>query len=108
HVRKAAPAADSVLDAGAVSNGLHRNPGFGVTCKIPAGWVLRTEEMNAPEDEDEALAATTKDNRAALDGTAEGGCLHTCGRVLLATFARPPAARGEDVNSSIAIAAEGA
>ena len=106
HVRKAAPAADSVLDAGSVSNGLYRNPGFGVTCKIPAGWVLRTEEMNAPEDEDEAPAATTKDNRAALDGTAEGGCLHTCGRVLLATFARPPAARGEDVNSSILIAAE--
>ena len=31
---------------------------------------------------------------------------HGCGRVLLAAFSRPPEARGEDVNSSILIAAE--
>ena len=47
-------------------------------------------------------------NRATPDRTAEGGCPHTgvCGRVLLAAFSRPPMAHGEDVNSSILIAAE--
>jgi hypothetical protein len=89
HGRKAAPAAESVLDAGSVSNGLYRNPGFGFTCKIPAGWVLRTEEMNAQEDDTKPDAGNA-------------------GRVLLAAFARPPQARGEDVNSSILIAAESA
>ncbi len=82
--------ADSRLDAGSVNNGAYRNRGFGFTCKIPAAWVLRTEEMNAREDDDAKSAA----------GKA--------GRVLLAAFARPPLARGEEVNSSILIAAESA
>jgi len=99
--------ADAKLDAGSVSNGIYKNQSFGFTCKIPAGWVLRTEEMNAREDEP-APQAATKDDRVVLDRTAEGGCPHTCGRVLLAAFARPPQARGEDVNSSILIAAESA
>jgi hypothetical protein len=112
--KKPASGAGSLLDSGAVSAGLYRNPGFGFTCKIPAGWVLRTEEMNAREGED---AAPAKDGRAALDRTlrgsgqaAAGGCPHTggCGRVLLAAFSRPPEARGEDVNGSIVIAAESA
>ncbi len=105
HARKAA--AVTRLDAGSVINGIYRNPGFGFACKIPAGWVLRTEEMNAGQDGNEAPA---KEGRAALDRTAEGGCPHTggCGRVLLAAFSRPPEARGEDVNSSILIAAESA
>jgi hypothetical protein len=95
HARKAAAAAR--LDAGSVVNGVYRNQSFGFACKIPAGWVLRTEEMNARQDGNEAPAA-------------EGGCPHTgsCGRVLLAAFSRPPEARGEDVNSSILIAAESA
>ncbi len=77
------------------------------------GWVLRTEEMNPRQDGNEVPA---KEGRTALDRTApstslragEGGCPHTgiCGRVLLAAFSRPPEARGEDVNSSILIAAE--
>src|SRR5271170_6052333 len=66
HGRKAVPVAESRLDAGSVSKGVYRNPGFGFTCKLPAG------------------------------------------RVLLAAFSRPPLARGEDVNSSILIAAESA
>jgi hypothetical protein len=90
HVRKAAPAADSRLDAGSVSKGEYRNPGFGFTCKIPSAWVLRTEEMNAREDGGPAPDV----------GKAQ--------RVLLAAFSRPPEARGEDVNSSIVIAAESA
>ncbi|HEV3305119.1 MAG TPA: hypothetical protein VGZ91_01660 [Candidatus Sulfotelmatobacter sp.] len=90
HVRKAAPAGDSRLDAGSVSNGLYRNQAFGFTCKIPAGWVLRTEEMNDQQNEQ-----PTPDSAKVA-------------RVLLAAFLRPPAARGEDVNSSILIAAESA
>jgi hypothetical protein len=77
-----------------VSNGVYRNPSFGFTCKIPVGWVLRTEEMNA-RDSDHAKSAADKSEDAGK-----------AGRVLLAAFSRPPEARGEEVNSSILIAAE--
>jgi len=77
HTRKAVSGVGSGLDAGSVSNGVYRNPGFGFACKIPAGWVLRTEEMN---------------ERANSDAKKDAA------RVLLAAFSRPPAARGEDVN----------
>jgi hypothetical protein len=77
-----------------VSNSVYRNPTFGFTCKIPAAWVLRTDEMNA-RDDDNANA-----DKAAWAGKA--------GRVLLAAFSRPPEARAEDINSSILIAAESA
>jgi hypothetical protein len=89
--------ATSPLDSGAVSAGAYRNSAFGFTCKIPAQWVLRTEEMNAQDDQGEKAdtAKATKDASKA-------------GRVLLAAFSRPPLARGEDVNSSIVIAAESA
>ena len=103
HARKAAPSAEPRLDAGSVSNGVYRNPSFGFAYKIPAGWVLRTEEMNARQDEG---VPTTKESRAGLDRTAGGGCPHTGSCVLLAAFSRPPEARGEDVNSSVLIAAE--
>jgi hypothetical protein len=90
-----------------VKAGVYRNSAFGFTVKVPQGWVLRTEEMNAREN-DEASAEETY--RAAPDRTAEGGCPHTggCGRVLLAAFSRPPEARAGDVNASILIAAESA
>jgi len=97
HARKPAPAADSRLDAGSVSNGTYRNPGLGFTCKIPAGWVLRTEEMNARDDEETKPGA----DKANTD-------TDNAGRVLMAAFSRPPEARAEDVNSSILIAAESA
>jgi hypothetical protein len=90
--RKPASKLSSGPDKGSVTDGLYRNPAFGFTCKIPAGWVLRTEEMNAQEDES-----------ASAETAASAG---KSGRVLLAAFSRPPAARGEDVNSSILIAAE--
>jgi hypothetical protein len=95
HVRKPATASGFQLDAGSVSNGVYRNAGFGFTCKIPAGWVLRIEEMNTQEDADvkpEGVKSSPEASKA--------------GRVLLAAFARPPLAHGEDVNSSILIAAE--
>jgi hypothetical protein len=100
-----AAAASSGLDAGVVGNGVYRNKTLGLSCKIPAGWALRTEEMNSAEDE--SAPGTDEDHsRAAPDRTAEGGCPHKCSKVLLAAFSRPPEARGEDVNSSILIAAE--
>ena len=86
--------AGSPLDSGAVSNSVYRNPAFGFTCKIPAAWVLRTEEMNARDDE----GTKADSGKAPTDGKA--------GRVLLAAFSRPPEARAEDINSSILIAAE--
>jgi hypothetical protein len=104
HTKKPAPIG-AALDLGSVGDGVYRNKALGVACKIPAGWVLRTEEMNAREDETAA-----PDSRTPLDRTAEGGCPHTggCGRVLLAAFSRPPEAKAEDVNASILIAAESA
>src|SRR5579872_5588612 len=99
HSSKSAPA-DSGLDPGAVTDGVYRNKTLALSCKIPAGWVLRTDEMNAPverkEDEKEAPA------QPAAPASSAGA------KVLLAAFSRPPEARAEDVNSSILIAAESA
>src|ERR1017187_4807953 len=94
-IRRPTPAADSKLDSGTVSAGVYRNPGFGFACKIPAGWVLRTEEMNVREGQ------STDGDKTAADSS-------KAGRVLLAAFSRPPEARAEDVNGSILIAAESA
>jgi hypothetical protein len=92
--RRASSGADSSPDPGNVSNNVYHNTGFGFTCKIPAGWVLRTGEMNE-RDDDGAKAGGV----AAMDSGQPG-------RVLLAAFSRPPLARAEDVNASILIAAE--
>jgi hypothetical protein len=86
---------DSSFDGGAVSAGVYRNKALGLSCKIPEGWVLRTEEMNARDADDDGSA-----HPGSLEKTDSGG------RVLLAAFSRPPEARAEDVNSSIVIAAE--
>ncbi|MHB8216692.1 MAG: hypothetical protein ACYDDS_11480 [Candidatus Sulfotelmatobacter sp.] len=94
-VKKSASGAGSPLDSGVVSAGVYRNPAFGFTCKIPAGWVLRTEEMNTRDDED-------------TSGQPAKGATRQPGRVLLAAFSRPPEAKAEDVNGSILIAAESA
>jgi hypothetical protein len=88
---------DAAPDPGTLSKGAYRNAGFGFTCKIPPGWVLRTEQMNERNDEDPTTESGPK-------GAAPG----KSGRVLLAVFSRPPLARAEDVNSSILIAAESA
>jgi hypothetical protein len=93
-VKKSASATNAKLDPGVVSAGAYRNAAFGFTCKIPPAWVLRTEEMNQQQGEDEKADAGKKATDA--------------GRVLLAAFSRPPEARAEDVNGSILIAAESA
>jgi hypothetical protein len=56
--------------------------------------------MNAREEDDRTDAKTSPQG---AQGNTEDG---RAGRVLLAAFSRPPEARGEDINSSILIAAE--
>jgi len=82
----------SILDAGSVNAGVYRNTPFGFSCIVPAGWVLRTDEMNARADGSNTGKAGNSTDKAS--------------RVLLAAFSRPPEARAEDVNASILIAAE--
>lgn len=106
HIRKSPAAAGSGLEDGAVANGVYRNKTLALTLKIPAGWVLRTDEMNAREEGSDLVA---KDG-AGAQGSSKGAERITAndGRVLLAAFSRPPGAQGEDVNGSIVIAAESA
>src|ERR1700733_2084489 len=53
---------DPVLDGGSVKAGVYRNSTFGFSVRVPEGWVLRTEEMNAGNPR-------------------SGGCPHACGKV---------------------------
>jgi hypothetical protein len=87
---------DGSLEPGAVLNGVYRNKSLGLSCKIPEGWVLRTEEMNAREESGDQKPSPQRAQWNTEDG----------GQVLLAAFSRPPEARGEEVNGSILIAAE--
>jgi hypothetical protein len=91
HTKKAAPPIESALDSGSIANGVYRNKMLGLSCKVPAGWVLRTDEMNNPEEEGAEKAKSSQASNA---------------KVLLAAFSRPPEARAEDVNASVVIAAE--
>ena len=96
HTKESSTTGATAVDNGAVSNGIYRNKALGLACKIPEGWVLRTEEMNSQDQaKDEEKPSTQGTQRS----TGEQ-------RVLLATFSRPLEARGQDVNSSILIAAE--
>jgi hypothetical protein len=99
--RPPAPA-DSEIDSGAVNNGLYRNRSLAFTCRIPEGWVLRTDEMNTRQPDE----SPTAEKPARPAPTPGSGCPQACGKVLLAAFSRPPEARGEDVNASLVIAAE--
>jgi hypothetical protein len=109
HVRKPASARDSSLD-GEVNNGVYRNKNLGFACKIPAGWVLRTEEVNARDEEAQSEASTSEQKDSAVapksDATGSEQISANGGKVLLAAFSRPPEATAEDVNSSILIAEE--
>jgi hypothetical protein len=92
--RAASHSARSSVDPGTVAAGVYRNKTLGFSCKIPDGWVLRTDDMNKPEDQPNADAA------APAPASSAGA------KVLLAAFSRPPEAQGEEVNASILIAAE--
>ena len=87
------------IDAGTVVKGVYRNRALALTCKIPAGWVLRTEEMNARDEKGEA-------EDTAPDHPQPSQQDKRAGKVLLAAYSRPPDAKGEEVNASIMIAAE--
>jgi hypothetical protein len=108
HGKQAASSADSGIEAGTVTNGFYRNKTMGLTCKVPPGWVLRTDEMNAREEKQEGEKKDEKkdENTAAQPPAAAASSAGS--KVLLAAFSRPPEARAEDVNASILIAAESA
>ena len=99
-LKRPAHAIETGIDAGGVVNGVYRNKTLRLSYKIPAGWVLRTEEMNARDNANTAPARNSESSpQRAQRGTGDT-------RVLLAAFSRPPEARGEDVNASVVIAAE--
>jgi hypothetical protein len=100
HLKRPAAPIDAAIEAGAVANGVYRNKSLALSCKIPEGWVLRTEEMNDREEEEEQ-----KDKADSAESPA-GAASSAGAKVLLAAFSRPPAARAEEVNSSILIAVE--
>ena len=100
HLKKPAASTESGIDNGTVTNGVYRNKTLAFSCKIPEGWVLRTEEMNARDEKE-------KEDKGSKDSTAPQTAASSAGaKVLLAAFSRPPEARAEDVNASILIAAE--
>jgi hypothetical protein len=70
-------------DLGSVRDGVYRNVAFGISYKIPYGWVQRTESMR-------------EDNASQPEKS----------YVLLTTFERPPEATGDSVNSAVVITAE--
>ena len=102
------------MDAGTVTNGFYRNKTLGLTCKIPPGWVLRTDEMNAREvkqeevKQEEGKQDDEKKEEASAAPAQPPAASSASSKVLLAAFSRPPEARAEDVNASILIAAESA
>ena len=104
HVNRST-AANGIED-GAVTNGVYRNKSLALSFKIPPGWVLRTEEMNAGEQGSDA--ETASESKSLPQGARGNAGESRGGRVLLAAFSRPPEAKGEDVNSSLLIAAESA
>jgi len=103
-------ATDSALDPGAVTNNVYRNKTLALSCKVPSGWVLRTDELNArpekTEEEEKAEGKNQETNNAEKKDVQPAPA--SSAKVLLAAFSRPPEARAEDVNSSILIAAESA
>ena len=106
-VTKSVAASDSGIN-GTVANGFYTNKTFAFTCKIPPGWVLRTDELNAREEKKEE-DKKAEDKSGDTPTAAQPPAASSAGaRVLLAAFSRPPEAHGEDVNASILIAAESA
>jgi len=97
HAKPSSAHSAGALDDGWVTDGNYKNNTLGLSCKIPDGWVLRTDEMN---EHQQSKDAATPPPETAAPASSVGG------RVLLAAFSRPPEARAEDVNSSILIAAE--
>jgi hypothetical protein len=96
--------AEPGLDSGGVVGAFYRSKTLALSCKIPPGWVLRTKEMNAREEG--SGSGKDSESKSSLQAPQRSTGEGNGGRVLLATFSRPPEAKGEDVNGSIVIAAE--
>lgn len=94
-------AAEGPLDPGSISDGAYRNKSLGLIWEIPEEWVLRTDQMNA-EQQQEIGSATGPASSSKPDAHASSAGA----KVLLAAFSRPPEAAGQEVNSSMLIAAE--
>ena len=104
---KPATKPDSTLDPGAVTNGVYHNKTLALSCKIPPGWVLRTDELNLRDEN--GAEKKEEENKEDKKNEAQPPAASSAGaRVLLAAFSRPPDVRAEDVNSSILITAENA
>ena len=103
--KKPAAEANSGLDSGSIANGVYTNKTLALSCKVPPGWVLRTDEMNAREEQKEAEKEVKKEGDAAAQPTSTQAS-SAGAKVLLAAFSRPPEARADDINASIVIAAE--
>jgi hypothetical protein len=107
HSAKAAPHQTS-------DSQLYRNTTFGFRYKIPYGWVDRSKEMQ----EQAATASSDPPGNSAADPSPENIPIPKAAPtptkekkapqadVLLAIFERPPAARGDNVNSAVVIASE--
>jgi hypothetical protein len=80
--KPSANARAATLDPGTTSGDIYRNSSLGFICKIPFGWVDRTEDSTAD---------STDPKKSIL---------------LLAVFEHPPEATGASVNSAIVVAAE--
>ena len=81
-------AAKNSLDPGLVISGTYRNKSLGLSCKIPEGWVLRTDEMNVGSRD------TTTNDAADSSKPADAHASSASAKVLLAAFSRPPEAKG--------------
>ena len=100
-------ATSSGLDPGSIANNLYHNKTLGLTFKVPDGWVFRTEELNAREDTEPKAGQPDQKEPAQKDKEGKPTPASSSGSVvLLASFSRPPEAKGEDINSSVLIAAE--
>ncbi|MGA2856890.1 MAG: hypothetical protein ABSE40_08480 [Candidatus Sulfotelmatobacter sp.] len=111
HATKPTAPNGSGIDPGSLSNGVYRNKTLGFTCKIPDGWVLRTDEMNAPDESSAQPPAADKTSNEsqppAIPKNPQAPPTRAqSARVLLAAFSRPPQVRSQEVNASIVIAAE--
>lgn len=85
HAQKTRPA-NSAHGCGALSGQVLRCFQFGFIYNVPFGWVDRTAEMAAPQDESSGGAAKPE--------------------TLLAVFERPPGATADTINSAVVIASE--
>src|ERR1700676_2540277 len=100
HIKKPS-ATNPDLDLGTVPNNVYRNKTLALSCKIPQGWVLRTDEMNDRGEEEEEEKDQPDSGQSPAAAASSAGA-----KDLLPAFSRPPHARAEDVNSTTLIAAE--